>query len=182
GGDDIDLDEELGLWEQRDLLLARLLECKTFKDAAVALQTLTAAAERSFPRRAGIEDRFADLTPDLLDGVTPERLRKAFLKAVAPKPVPRVDLDHVGIRLSVRDAMDEVADELQRAGRLTFRELTASLVDQLEVIVRFLAILELFKQGIVDLDQAERCGDIAIAWRGGEHASFDAELVDAYEG
>ena len=188
GSDDVDLDEELGLWEHRDLLLARLLECKTFKDASAALQQLAAAAERSFPRRAGLEDRFLGLTPDLLDGVTPDRLRAAFLRATAPKPVLRIDLDHVApIRLSVRDAIDELVDELPRTGAagITFRRLTAQLVEQLEVIVRFLAILELFKQGLVDLDQAERCGDIVIRWKGApEGADFlvDHGLVDAYEG
>src|SRR5688500_14233047 len=81
GSDDVDLDDELGLWEHRDLLLARLLECKTFKDASAELQRLSAAAERSFPRRVGLEDHFLGLTPDLLDGVTPERLRAAFIRA-----------------------------------------------------------------------------------------------------
>lgn len=183
GSDDGDLDEELALWEERDLLLARLLECKTFKDASVALQRLSDAAERSFPRRAGLEDRFLELTPDLMAGVTPDRLRKAFLRAIAPRPIPRVDLDHVApIRASVRDAIDELADELPRAGRITFRRLTADLVERLAVIVRFLAVLELFKQGLVDLAQGERFGDIEIVWLGGEHASLDVDLVDAYEG
>jgi len=183
GSDDVDLDEELGLWEERDLLLARLLECKTFKDAAVALHGLAAAAERSYPRRAGLEDRFLELTPDLLDGVTPERLRKAFLKAITPKPVQSFNIDHLApIRISVADAMDEVVDELRREGRMTFRALTAQLVERLEIIVRFLAVLELFKQGVVELEQAQRCGDIGIVWKGGEHADFDADLVDAYEG
>ena len=182
GSDDLDLDEELGLWEERDLLLARLLECKTFKDAAVALHRLSTAAERSYPRRAGLEDRFLELTPDLLEGVKPEKLRKAFLKAITPKPVQTFNLDHVApIRISVAEAMDEVADELRREGRMSFRSLTAQLVERLEIIVRFLAVLELFKQGVVDIDQAERCGDIGILWVGGEHA-FDADLVDAYEG
>ncbi len=183
GDDDIDLDEELGLWEHRDLLLSRLLECKTFKDASVELQRMSAAAERSFPRRAGLEERFFGLTPDLLEGVTPERLHAAYLRATAPKPIPRIDLDHVApLRISVRDAIDELVDELPRVGRITFRALTVSLVDRLDVIVRFLAILELFKQGIVDLDQGERFGDIQIVWKGGEHADLDRDLVDAYEG
>ena len=181
--DDLDLDEELSIWEERDLLLARLLECKTFKDASAALQRLADAAERSFPRRAGLEDRYCDLAPDLLAGVTPERLRAAFLRAVAPKPVARVDLDHVApVRASVRDAIDELADELPRAGRITFRRLTADLVERLDVIVRFLAVLELFKQGLVELDQGERFGDIEIVWLGGQRAAVAVELVDAYEG
>ena len=84
GRDDIDLDDELALWEERDLLLARLLECKTFKDASGALQRLAEVAERSYARRAGMEERYLSLTPDLMEGVTPEKVRKAYLKAITP--------------------------------------------------------------------------------------------------
>src|SRR5947199_2457382 len=90
GRDDVELDEELALWEERDLLLARLLECKTFKDAARSLAALGADADRSFPRTCGPEEHFLAVTPDLLAGVTPAQLKAAFLKAVAPKPVPKV--------------------------------------------------------------------------------------------
>jgi segregation and condensation protein A len=187
GSDDVDLDEEFALWEERDLLLARLLECKTFKDASAALQRLAEVADRSYARRAGMEERFLDLTPDLMDGVTPEKLKKAFLKAIAPKPIVRVDLEHVApIRMSVWEAIDELADELPRVGRISFRRLTADLVERLEIIVRFLAVLELFKQGLVELDQGERFGDITIVWIGGTNQALDAildrELVDSYEG
>ncbi|MGH9185470.1 MAG: segregation and condensation protein A, partial [Acidimicrobiales bacterium] len=145
--DDLDIDDELGLWEERDLLLARLLECKTFKDAAGVLQRMADAAGRSHPRTAGLEERFFDVAPDLLAGVTPDQLRAVFLAAVAPRPKPFIDLDHVApIRASVIDAVEELLDELPRAGRITFRELTGSLVERLDVVVRFLAVLELFKQ------------------------------------
>ena len=186
-GSEMDLDEELALWEERDLLLHRLVECKTFKDASGALQRLAEEAERSYPRRAGMEERFLSLTPDLMDGVTPEKLKKAFLKAILPKPIVRVDLEHVApIRMSVWEAIDELADELPRVGRISFRRLTAELVERLEIIVRFLAVLELFKQGLVDLDQGERFGDISIVWIGDTFADggsvLDRELVDSYEG
>ena len=184
GSDDVDLDEEFALWEERDLLLARLLECKTFKDASGALQRLAEVAERSYARRAGMEERFLSLTPDLMEGVTPEKLKKAFLKAIAPKPIVRVDLEHVApIRMSVWEAIDELADELPRVGRISFRRLTGDLVERLEIIVRFLAVLELFKQGLVDLDQGERFGDIQIVWLGDTAgAALDRELVDSYDG
>jgi segregation and condensation protein A len=74
---DGDLDEELGLWEERDRLLARLLECKTFKDAAAVLERLHATASQSVPRACGPDERFVDLTPDALEGVTPDRLRRS---------------------------------------------------------------------------------------------------------
>ena len=182
--DDIDLDDELGLWEERDLLLSRLLECKTFKDAARTLEALHMIAARSQPRRVGPDERFFDLTPDLLDGVTPDRLRAACLKALQPRPLPRIDLFHVApIRLSVIDAVADLCRELPVTRRATFRELTASLVDRLEVIVQFLAILELFKQGLVDLRQPHSFGDIEVVWQGGDAVGADAlEAVDVYDG
>jgi segregation and condensation protein A len=183
---DLDLDEELALWEERDLLLARLVECKTFKDSAIALESLAGAAARSFPRSAGLEEPFLAIVPDPLAGVRPEQIRDAFLRAMAPKPIERVLLDHVNpIRITVADAVAELVDELPRVGRISFRRLTESLVERLEVVVRFLAILELFKQGLVDLDQPRTFGDIEVRWLGaGEGVQVDPELVavDAYEG
>jgi segregation and condensation protein A len=186
GSDDVDLDEELALWEQRDILLARLLECKTFKDAAAELHKLAARAERSQPRRAGMEEQFLGVMPDLLAGVSPDDLRAAFLRAVAPKPAPRVDLDHVApIRASVADAVVELVDELPRVGRITFRRLTSALVERLEIIVRFLAVLELYKQGLVDLEQQGNFAELHIAWLGpdgDDGSAFELTDVEEYSG
>ena len=193
GRDDVDLDDELALWEERDLLLARLLECKTFKDVAGVFARFVDDADRSFPREAGADERFAELVPDLMDGVTPKRLHSAYLRAITPKPVPRVDLFHVNpVRASVADAVEELLDELPRVGRISFHRLTAGLVERLEVIVRFLALLELFKQGWVELDQPERFGDIEVIWTpdGGDTDGADdragerefAYAIDDYEG
>jgi segregation and condensation protein A len=184
GDDDLDLDDELALWSERDLLLTRLVECKTFKDAAIALEHLAGDAGRSYPRVAGPDDRFLDLTPDLLAGVTPTDLRNAYLRAITPKPQARIDLHHIApIRASVIDAVTELLEELPLAGTLTFRELTGGLVDRLDVVVRFLAVLELFKQGFVDLDQPRSFGDIRIVWLGRDRDELE-ELapVDAYDG
>lgn len=185
GDDDVDLDDEFALWEERDLLLARLVECKTFKDAAVVLAQMSAAASRSAARTAGMEEQFLGLMPDLLAGVTAIDLRNAVIRALTPKPKPTVSLDHVApIRASVVEAFEELADELPRVGRITFRRLTETLVDRIEIVVRFLAVLELFKQGLVELDQAGRFGDITIEWIGYEAASRsgDLEAIDVYDG
>jgi segregation and condensation protein A len=181
---DEDLDEELSLWEERDLLLARLLECKTFKDAAVVLEQMHRAASHCVPRLVGPDERFVDLTPDALEGVTPERLRAAFVRAATPKPTPRIDMFHVApIRVSVVDAVTELLDELPRAGRITFRELTSAFVEKLEIVVRFLAVLELFKQGAIDVEQGSNFGDIQITWLGATEGRMgDLATVDAYEG
>lgn len=183
GRDDIDLDDELALWEERDLLLARLLECKTFKDAAVVLAHLSDEAALTVARGAGADERFDSLMPDLMDGVSPARLQRAFLRAITPKPTPHVDLFHVAqVPASVADAVAELLDELPRAGRISFRRLTAGLVERLEVIVRFLALLELFKQGNVELEQAGRFGEIEVLWTGGQDAAENAMAIDDYEG
>ena len=183
GRQDVDLDDELALWEERDLLLARLLECKTFKDVSSVFGRMSDAADRCVARRVGPDERFAELAPDLLAGVTPLQLRKAAIAALTPKPTPSVDLFHVApIRISVADALVEVVDELQRVGRLTFARLTAGLDDRLEIIVRFLAVLELYKQGVVDLEQADRFGEITIEWCGDPAPDVAAMTVDLYEG
>ncbi|MGH2685391.1 MAG: segregation and condensation protein A, partial [Actinomycetota bacterium] len=163
---------------ERDLLLARLLECKTFKDAAHVLQRMQAEASRSHPRSAGLEERFLAVMPDLLAGVTPAQVRDAFVAAMTPKPLPSLDLHHVApVRASVTDAVEELVDELPRVGRISFRRLTSGLVERLEVVVRFLAILELFKQGMVDLEQATTFGEIEVVWLGGVLTG-----VDSYDG
>ena len=167
GRDDVDIDEELWLLEERDLLLSRLLECKTFKDASAALVRLMSKADRSLPRLAGLEERFLAVMPDLLEGVTPDDLRGALVKVLAPKPRPKVDLDHVApIRISVRDAVEQLVGELPRLRRVTFRRLTGHLVERLEVIVHFLAVLELYKQGTVELHQVSTFGQLDIEWVG----------------
>ena len=177
-----DLDEELALWEERDLLLSRLLECKTFKDVAISLRRLSIEAGRSYPRVAGLDEVFVGLAPDLLEGVVPDDLADAMRRALTPKPVPILDLAHVApIGLSVAEAVAELVDELPRAGRISFRRLTDGLVDRVEVVVRFLAILELFKQGLVDLDQLGTFGEIRIQWVGATDG-VDVSAIDVYEG
>ena len=178
----VDPDDEFGLWEERDLLLARLVECKTFKDAAVVLRRLSEEAARSWPRRAGLEAPFLALAPDLLDGVGTQDLRRACERALVPRPSIHVETEHIApIRASVADAVVELAAVLPDAGTVTFRDLTTGMVDRIGVVVRFLAILELYKQGAVDLHQADSFGEIQVSWR--PDANFAAgDLVDVYEG
>lgn len=182
--DALDLDEELAVWEERDLLIARLLDCKTFKDVAEVFASIMDRAALSFPRRSGPDERFAGLMPDMLDGVTPERLRRAFLRASRPRPPVTIDLSHVtAVRASVTDAVLEMLEVLPSLGATTFRALTEAIVERIEVVVRFLALLELYKQGRVDLAQGDRFGDIHVTWTGGDDRSFDPVVaIDDYEG
>ena len=191
-----DEDEEtLALWEERDLLLARLLECKTFKEAALSMNRQMEAAQLSVPRRAGLEERFVKLAPDPLEGVSAGDLRQALVKLLTPRPLARVNAEHVApVRASVADTLEELVGRLPGEGRTTFRRLTAGLREPLEVIVCFLALLELYKRGAVDLGQAGKLGELHVNWLGLD-GSLDggpgalgldqpgaAPLVDQYEG
>ena len=180
---DDDLEEEFAMWEERDLLLARLIECKTFKDVARVFSRLADDADLSFPRTVGPDERFSSLMPDLLEGTSLRRFQSAAIRALTPRPEPIVDLFHVNpIRFTVAEAVAELCDELPRIGHISFRLLTADLGERLEVIVQFLAVLDLFKQGFVEIDQTERFGDIDILWTGGADVDASSVLVDAYEG
>ena len=181
---DVDLDEELGLWEERDYLLSRLLECKTFKDAAKVLEQLAALASLVAPRRVGVDDRFLDLAPDLLVGVTPLDLHEAFVRAASPRPVPTVEIHHITqIRVSVTDAIERLIFELPTVGVMSFRQITRYCQDRVEVVVNFLAILELFKQGLVEIEQTQAFASLTVEWLGVDTDAGDALVgADSYEG
>lgn len=182
GRETVDLDDEIALWEERDLLLARLLECKTFKDVAVLLARFVDDADRTYPRMAGPDESFDSVMPDLLEGVDLPRLQRALVTAITPRPVPTVNTFHISpIRFTVAEAVEELMDELPRTGRTTFRALTGDLIERLEIVVRFLALLELFKQDWIEIDQAERFGDISITWTGIGPEDGTA-AVDDYDG
>ncbi|MFT7475448.1 MAG: segregation and condensation protein A [Verrucomicrobiales bacterium] len=182
--DSFDLDEELALFEERDLLLSRLVECKTFKDAAGVIRQLHDAGRRTYPRVAGMEEQFLGVAPDMLEGIDVDDLRAACIRALMPRPEPVLDLYHVSAATaSVSDAVREFVDELPGAGVVSFRDLTSGLVDRIEVVVRFLAVLELFKQGLVDIVQARAFGDIQLEWIGGDpDDALSALAIDRYDG
>jgi segregation and condensation protein A len=165
--EDVDPDEELQGYEERDRLLARLIELQAYAAAADAFAVLIERARRSVPRQAGLEDRFRDLAPDLLAGVTPEQLADALERALAVEPETIVDFSHVTVEaVTVSEAVAELAERLPGTGIRSFRELTAHCTTRMQVIVRFLALLELCKRGRITLDQGRTFGDLTVAWLG----------------
>lgn len=183
GRENVDLDDELALWEERDFLLARLLECKTFKDVAKILAGFVDEADRVYGRTVGPDERFDGVTPDLLEGLTVEKLQRGFVAAITPRPRVELNLFHVSpIRFTVAEAVEEMMDELPGAGETSFRRLTSGLVERLEIVVRFLALLELYKQGYIDLDQVDRFGDIVVVWTGAGPDADGALEIDDYDG
>jgi segregation and condensation protein A len=194
GPDEVDSDEELVGLEQRDLLLARLVELQAYSAAALAFNILIEQAARSVPRTAGLDERFTDLAPDLLAGVGPFDILAAYRRATVARPQPAVDLSHVTVeQVSVSEAVSELEAYLPGSGEVTFRELTSHLTTRMQVIVRFLALLELHKRGLLTLDQGETFGDLHVRWNehspvmayaGGRGAedSAQGEGPDEYEG
>jgi segregation and condensation protein A len=163
--EDVDPDEELAGYEERDRLLARLIELRAYSAAADAFALLIEAARRSVPRVAGLDDRFRDLAPDLLAVVTADDLAGALARALTPESVPAVDFSHVTVEaVTVSEAVAELVELLPGTGVRSFRELTAHCTSRMQVIVRFLALLELCKRGQVSLDQGSTFGDLIVSW------------------
>jgi len=194
GPDTSDEDEDLIGWEERDLLLARLLECRAYAAAADVFVALAEAASRSVPREVGLEDDFVVHAPDLLAGVTPEDLAVAYLRGSAARQVPQVDLSHVTVdTVSVSEAVAELIALPEGDRSTSFRALVRTCRTRMDVIVRFLALLELCKMGRIALGQGHTFGDLQISWLGVEASLAGvasgrglAELggyeIDDYEG
>jgi segregation and condensation protein A len=164
----------------RDLLIARLLEYRAFKEASAKLAAMLADNAGFIGRTAGPGEEFARLAPDLMARVSPERFAEIAFKALSPKQVAHVDFSHITpIRVSVAEAIDEVRKELKRRKRATFRQLSAGVTHRLNLIVRFLAVLELVKRGEADVAQAGSFGEIDVSWLGEKAATA---VTDEYEG
>jgi|SRR5690625_1527207 len=157
--------EEFAL-EARDLLYARLLDYRTFKEAASYLNDRLHAHRRYIPRTVPLEPAFAGVVPRAEIGVDATELAALAARAFADQPDQPVDVSHLQpIRMTVREAAGMLVNELQRAGgRATFTELVAGCRHPIEVIVCFLALLELYKLEQVDAHQAERNGRLMVAW------------------
>jgi segregation and condensation protein A len=182
GIEDLELDEELLRFEERDLLLARLLECKTFKDAARALESRIRRADRSVARSAGPEEPYRWMAPDPLERLRLEVLRAAALRVLSATPETIVDTDHVApVRASVKDAVQTVLRMLPGHEPMSFRALVAGAPHRLEAIVRFLAVLELYKQGFVDIAQFTNFGELMVRRLTGGERVLDAASLDDWE-
>jgi segregation and condensation protein A len=162
---DVEDDEDLALLEARDLLFARLLQYRAYKLAAAYLAELERAQSRRHGRSAELEPRFAELMPDIMIGVTPERFAVLAAAALTPKPPPVLTTDHVHApRVSVREHMLAIRERLRRQGAATFRSLVADCQNTLEVVARFLGLLELYREGSVAFDQAAALAELRVRW------------------
>ena len=166
------IDEEADLLDGRDRLLARMLECETFRRAGAALARLAETAALSSPRDVGPEARYLNLLPDLLADVEPSDVAAACVRALQATETPTLDLSHMADdTLQVSDVVADLVLRLPSHPRTTFGELTQALPGRREVVVHFLALLELFKQNRVELRQDGPLGRIVVEWREQEAAA-----------
>ncbi|SCL29347.1 condensin subunit ScpA [Micromonospora inyonensis] len=179
---EVENEEDLALLEARDLLFARLLQYKAFKEAAAHIAALEAEGGRRYPRAVSLEPRYAQALPDLVLGIGPERLLRIAVRAMTPKPVPVVSIDHVHmVRVSVREHAQILAARLRRAGTAAFSLLCADCAATLEVVARFLALLELYREGLVAFTQEQALGELTVRWTGPAEGDTDLQ-IDEYAG
>ena len=157
--------EDLALLEARDLLFARLLQYRAYKQVASLFVELEAGAMRRFPRSVGLEERFAALLPEVLLGVDPATFADLAASVFRPTPPPTVELDHLHLpRVSVAEHAALLRERLVGVGMATFAALSADCAGPLEVVARFLAVLDLFRERCVELEQPEAFGELTVRW------------------
>ena len=179
---EVEDEEDLALLEARDLLFARLLQYKAFKEAASHLSDLETMGARRWPRAVALELRYAEALPELVLGIGADRLFKLALKQFLPKlGPPEVSITHIHqVRVSVREHATLLHDRLRRAGVATFTLLVADCENTLEVVARFLALLELYREGLIEFEQPVSLDELTVRWVGGD---AEVELdIDDYEG
>lgn len=178
-------EEDLALLEVRDLLFARLLQYRAFKHVAVMFAELEAAALRSYPRVVSLEDRFSDLLPEVMLGVDAGKFAEIAAAAFTPRPVPTVGLDHIHApKVSVPEQASRIIALLEQRGIgewATFSELVAECTDGLQIVGRFLALLELFRARAVAFEQPEALGVLQVSWTGDRPTSEHLATADAEE-
>jgi segregation and condensation protein A len=170
---DVEDEEDLALLEARDLLFARLMQYRAFKEVATLISTRLEQEERRHARSVSLEPRFAELLPEVIVSVGPDDLARLAAAALEPKPVPVLSLAHLHApRVSVREQAHLVVDRLRRQHSVTFRSLTAD-ADLATTVARFLAVLELFREGALTFDQATPLGDLHLRWTGSDDGDID---------
>lgn len=184
---EVEDEEDLALLEARDLLFARLLQYRAYKEVAAILAGRMAEESKHFPRAVGLEDRYTSALPEVVVGLGPAELAVLAAKVLEPKPVPTVALAHLHqARVSVREQAAVLVDRLRRSRSVTFRALSADCPTTLHVVARFLALLELYRERAVSFEQVTPLGELTVRWTGDDEADLavgdEFDEQDAREG
>jgi segregation and condensation protein A len=166
---EVEDEEDLALLEARDLLFARLLQYRAYKEAAAVFAGRMAAAARRFPRRAPLEPRFAELLPEVLFTIGPLEFAVLAARALAPKALPTVSTEHIhATSVSIREQAVLIAGRLRGLGRASFRQLSSGAAGNYEIVASFLALLELYREDFVAFEQLSPLGELYVSWTGGD--------------
>ena len=173
---EVEDEEDLALLEARDILFARLLQYRAYKEVAALFAARMADESRRHPRAVGLEPQFAALLPEVLLGIGPEQFARLAAEATAPREQAQLSVAHVHApRVSVREQAAVLVTRLRRSGSATFRALVADADSTLVVVGRFLALLELFREGVVVFEQAAALGELQVRWTGSDSGEIDVE-------
>ncbi|MHC5257216.1 segregation and condensation protein A [Streptomyces sp. UC4497] len=166
---EVEDEADLALLEARDLLFARLLQYRAYKQIADIFSGRMEDEARRYPRTVGLEPHHAELLPDVVINIGAEGFAKLAVKAMQPKPKPQVYVEHIHAPLvSVQEQAQLVVARLKEVGEARFRDLVADTDDTLTVVARFLALLELYREKAVGLEQETPLGELIVRWTGGE--------------
>ncbi len=172
---EVEDEEDLALLEARDLLFARLLQYRAYKEVAAVLAGRMAIQARRFARRVPMEPRFAQLLPEVLLGLGPAEFARIAALVLAPRPEPVVSTGHIHAPLTtVAEQAAILSSRLRELGRASFARLTADAAGVYEIVVRFLALLDLYRDGSIALDQETAFGDLYVTWTAQDPAGGDA--------
>jgi segregation and condensation protein A len=165
---EVEDEDDLALLEARDLIFARLLQYRAYKQVAALFSELEAAALRRYPRSVALEDRFAQLLPEVMIGVDPATFAQIAAVVFRPKPPPTISLAHLHVaKVSVRAHAAMLRIRLAEAGSATFADLVSDCDHTLEVVARFLALLELYRQQSILFEQPAALEELTVTWAGG---------------
>jgi segregation and condensation protein A len=166
---EVEDEEDLALLEARDLLFARLLQYRAYKEAAAVFAAAMAVAARRFPRRAPLEPRFAELLPEVLFTIGPREFAALAARALTPKVLPVVSTEHIHTAtISIREQAVLIAERLRGLGRASFRQLSSGATGNYEIVASFLALLELYREDFVAFEQVSPLGELYVSWAGGD--------------
>ena len=177
---EVEDEEDLALLEARDILFARLLQYRAFKEIAASFQTMIEAADKAFPRVVALDPALAALLPEVLIGVGPERFASIAERVLTPKSPPVVAIEHLHMALvSVSEQSKLVVEALRHSKTMSFRSLCHDADTTMVVVARFLALLDLYRQGNLRFNQVIALGELQISWTGSDEG--DVEVTDEFD-
>jgi segregation and condensation protein A len=177
---EVDDEEDLALLEARDILFARLLQYRAFKEIAATFSERITTADKFFPRVVALDPTLSALLPEVLIGVGPQRFAAIAERVLTPKVAPVVSVEHLHLALvSVAEESRVVVEALRRSKSLSFRNLVSDAENTMVIVARFLALLDLYRQGVLRFDQVIALGELQISWTGSD--SGEVEVTDEFD-